>query len=54
MILDVKLNFELNEFHHIFTMMEGGIEIFGKDYEKEVFKKYEDVAEVPKPILEGS
>ena len=27
-ILDVKLDFDLNEFHHVFTIMEGGIDIF--------------------------
>jgi len=51
-ILDVRLDFELNEFHHIFTIMEGGLEIFKREEKKEV-KRLEDKKEVPRPVLEG-
>jgi len=27
-ILNVKMDFDLNEFHHIFTLMEGNLDIF--------------------------
>lgn len=33
-ILEVKMQTQLNEFHHIMAVMEGGIEIFGKDYDE--------------------
>ena len=50
--MDVKLDFELNEFHHIFTLMEGGLDIFKREEKKEV-KRLEGKKEVPRPVLEG-
>jgi hypothetical protein len=36
-ILDVKLSFDLNEYHHIFAIMEGNLDVFKKDAEKQEF-----------------
>ena len=52
-ILDVKLDFALNEFHHVFTMMEGGLEIFKREEKKKEVPKIDDKPVVPRPILEG-
>ena len=50
-ILSVRLNVNLSEHHHVISIMEGGIEVFGEDYKPPAAPV--EIVEKRIPVLEG-